>query len=71
MTLEATLTYLVALAVPIWLLVEQIVSHRRLRGEQAEQPQPRELHKAVEPEAPKAAGSAPDPVPAGFQRKAA
>ena len=75
MSLEAALTYLVALAVPVWLLVEQIVSRRRSRDEQAVQPESRE-RKATEPgeptesETPRPAYRA-DSVSGGIRRKAA
>jgi len=52
MSLEATLTYVVAVAVPVWLLVEQLVSRRRTHGEEAvQQPEPCEHREAAEPEA--------------------
>lgn len=67
MTLEATLTYLVALAVPVWLLVEHLVSRRRSRPAEP----PRRGHSAEpEPEAARA-GSAEAPVTGDLRRKAA
>jgi hypothetical protein len=38
MTLEAALTYLVAVAVPVWLLVEQVISWRQARERDAKSP---------------------------------
>ena len=70
MTLEATLTYLVALAVPVWLLVEQIVSHRRSRGERPAQPQFLDPHEATGGKAPEGVSHA-DSVTPEFRRKAA
>jgi len=57
MTLEATLTYLVALAVPLWLLIEYLVSRRRSRPAEPSQrghrePAERGSLKAASPEAP-------------------
>lgn len=68
MTLEETLTYLVALAVPVWLLVEQIIVRRRARGEREALRRGAELPTPAELEAPN--GSSPDPVTGGLRRGA-
>jgi hypothetical protein len=69
MSLEATLTYVVALAVPVWLVVEQIVARRRSHREEVA-PEPSEHRTATEPEAPKVASSV-DAVSGELRRKAA
>ena len=71
MTLEATLTYLVALAVPVWLLVEQIVSRRRSSGEGAAQPRPADSRAATDGKARKAAAPPAASVTPGLGQKAA
>jgi hypothetical protein len=75
MSLEAALTYLVALAVPVWLLVEQLVLRRRSHGEkaaakEAARPEPREPGKAAVPEAATLAARK-DSVSGGMRRRAA
>ena len=71
MSLETTLTYVVAVAVPVWLLVEQLVSRRRTRGEAAAQPpEPREHGEMAEPEATPVT-SRRDSVSGGMRRRAA
>ena len=70
MTLEATLTYLVALAVPLWLLVEQVVSRRRSRSERPARPQFVDPHEATDGKAPEGASHA-DSVAPELRRKAA
>ena len=71
MSLEATLTYVVAVAVPVWLLVEQFVSRRRTHGEKAaQQPEPCEHREAGEPEATTGV-SRKDSVSGGMRRRAA
>ena len=64
MNLEATLTYVVALAVPVWLVVEQIVSARRSRRQEAVPPARRAV---AEP----AAASHADSASGELRRKAA
>jgi hypothetical protein len=70
MTLETTLTYLVALAVPLWLLVEQVVSRRQSRGERPAQPNPGVPHAAQDSKAPNVASRA-EPVTPDLRRKTA
>jgi hypothetical protein len=67
---EATLTYLVALAVPLWLLVEQIVSRRGSRSERPAQSNAVVPPEAQDSKAPNLATHA-KPVTPELRRKAA
>jgi hypothetical protein len=70
MDLEARLTYLVAVAVPVWLLVEQLVSRRRSRDGEAVQPDAREPRVTSEAEAGRVAPRA-DSASGKLRRRAA
>jgi hypothetical protein len=69
MTLETALTYLVAVAVPVWLLVEQILSWRQAKERKAQAASAAVSEAASVRKAP--AATPPGAIAVDFPRRAA